>query len=78
VIDAVGAPDAYLAALEMVRRGGRIVVVGMYAAETIEVQLGVAWIRGLDLRFAGETPVHTGGARRWRRSATEGSIRCRS
>jgi 2-desacetyl-2-hydroxyethyl bacteriochlorophyllide A dehydrogenase len=59
VIDAVGAPDAYLAALEMVRRGGRIVVVGMYAAETVELQLGVAWIRGLDLRFAGETPVHT-------------------
>jgi alcohol dehydrogenase len=59
VIDAVGAPDAYLAALEMVRRGGRVVVVGMYAAETVELQLGVAWIRGLELRFAGETPVHT-------------------
>jgi threonine dehydrogenase-like Zn-dependent dehydrogenase len=59
VIDAVGAPDAYLASLEMVRRGGRVVVVGMYAAETVEFQLGVAWVRGLDLRFAGETPVHT-------------------
>jgi 2-desacetyl-2-hydroxyethyl bacteriochlorophyllide A dehydrogenase len=58
VIDAVGAPEAYLASLEMVRRGGRVVVVGMYAAETVELQLGVAWIRGLDLRFAGETPVH--------------------
>jgi 2-desacetyl-2-hydroxyethyl bacteriochlorophyllide A dehydrogenase len=58
VIDAVGAPDAYLASLETVRRGGRVVVVGMYAAETVELQLGVAWIRGLDLRFAGETPVH--------------------
>ena len=58
VIDAVGAPDAYIASLEMVRRGGRVVIVGMYAAETVELQLGVAWIRGLDLRFAGETPVH--------------------
>jgi 2-desacetyl-2-hydroxyethyl bacteriochlorophyllide A dehydrogenase len=58
VIDAVGAPDAYLACLEMVRRGGRVVIVGMYASETVELQLGVAWIRGLDLRFAGETPVH--------------------
>ena len=58
VIDAVGAPDAYLASLEMVRRGGRVVIVGMYAAETVELQLGVVWVRGLDLRFAGETPVH--------------------
>jgi 2-desacetyl-2-hydroxyethyl bacteriochlorophyllide A dehydrogenase len=58
VIDAVGVPDAYREALAIVRRGGRVVVVGMYASETVELQLGVAWIRGLDLRFAGETPVH--------------------
>jgi 2-desacetyl-2-hydroxyethyl bacteriochlorophyllide A dehydrogenase len=58
VVDAVGAPDAYLACLEMVRRGGRVVVVGMYAGESVELQLGVAWVRGLELRFAGETPVH--------------------
>jgi len=30
----------------------------MYASETVELQLGVSWIRGLDLLFAGETPVH--------------------
>src|SRR3990172_2245216 len=58
VVDAVGAPDAYGTALEVVRRGGRVVVVGMYASETVELQLGVSWIRGLDLLFAGETPVH--------------------
>jgi alcohol dehydrogenase len=57
VIDAVGAADAFLGSLEVARRGGRVVIVGMYAAETVELQLGVAWIRGLDLRFAGETPV---------------------
>jgi threonine dehydrogenase-like Zn-dependent dehydrogenase len=44
--------------LDVVRRGGRLIVVGMYTSETVELQLGVAWIRGLDLRFAGETPVH--------------------
>ncbi len=59
VIDAVGAPDAYELAIESVRRGGRVVVVGMYAGETVELQLGVAWARGLRLVFAGETPVHT-------------------
>lgn len=58
VVDAVGAPDAFESCLEIVRRGGRVVVVGMYTAETIELQLGVSWIRGLDLRFAGETPIH--------------------
>ena len=57
VIDAVGAPDAYGLATEVVRRGGRVVVVGMYAGETVELQLGVMWARGLALRFAGETPV---------------------
>jgi threonine dehydrogenase-like Zn-dependent dehydrogenase len=58
VFDAVGAPDAYETALEVVRRGGRVVVVGMYTAEIVDLQLGVSWIQGLDLLFAGETPVH--------------------
>jgi threonine dehydrogenase-like Zn-dependent dehydrogenase len=58
VVEAVGSPEAFGEALAIVRRGGRVVVVGMYAGETVDLQLGVAWIRGLDLRFAGETPVH--------------------
>jgi threonine dehydrogenase-like Zn-dependent dehydrogenase len=58
VVDAVGTPEAFATALEVVRRGGRVVVVGMYTSETIELQLGVAWIRGIRLLFAGETPVH--------------------
>ena len=57
VIDAVGATDAYETALEIVRRGGRIVVVGVYSSQRVELQLGVAWVRGITLRFAGETPV---------------------
>jgi 2-desacetyl-2-hydroxyethyl bacteriochlorophyllide A dehydrogenase len=57
VIDAVGATEAYTSALEIVRRGGRIVVVGVYSSQRVELQLGVAWIRGISLVFAGETPV---------------------
>jgi threonine dehydrogenase-like Zn-dependent dehydrogenase len=57
-IDAVGANDAYATAGDIVRRGGRVVVVGMYTSETTELQLGVSWIRGIQLVFAGETPVH--------------------
>jgi threonine dehydrogenase-like Zn-dependent dehydrogenase len=30
----------------------------MYTGETTELQLGVSWIRGINLVFAGETPVH--------------------
>lgn len=61
-IDAVGAVDAYLAACTIVRRGGRVVVAGVYAGESVELQLGVAWARALDVRFTGVCPVH----RNWR------------
>jgi len=57
VIDAVGATDAYASALEIVRRGGRVVIVGVYTSQRVELQLGVAWIRGISLVFAGETPI---------------------
>jgi threonine dehydrogenase-like Zn-dependent dehydrogenase len=58
VIDAVGHPDAYRSAISVVRRGGRVIIVGMYAGESVEVQLGVYWARSLEVRFAGLCPVH--------------------
>jgi threonine dehydrogenase-like Zn-dependent dehydrogenase len=58
VIDAVGTPEAYATAIESVRRGGDVVVVGMYAGESVELQLGVYWARALTVRFAGICPVH--------------------
>ncbi|HSL10052.1 MAG TPA: alcohol dehydrogenase catalytic domain-containing protein [Actinomycetota bacterium] len=57
-IDAVGSPSAFATAVDVTRRGGRVVVAGMYAGETIDLQLGTYWIRGLDLRFAGVCPIH--------------------
>ncbi|MGZ8578786.1 MAG: alcohol dehydrogenase catalytic domain-containing protein [Actinomycetota bacterium] len=59
VIDAVGAPSAWATANDVVRRGGRVVVMGTYAGEVVELQLGVAWARALEIRFGGETPIHT-------------------
>ena len=59
VIEAVGSPAGFERALDVVRRGGRIVVVGMYASEVFPAQLGVWWTRALDLRFTGLCPVHT-------------------
>ncbi|HWO69540.1 MAG TPA: alcohol dehydrogenase catalytic domain-containing protein [Actinomycetota bacterium] len=57
-IDAVGRPEAFETAVDVVRRGGTVVVVGVYAGETAEVQLGVYWARALTLRFSGLCPVH--------------------
>jgi threonine dehydrogenase-like Zn-dependent dehydrogenase len=73
VIDAVGSPSAFETAADVVRRGGRMVVLGVYAGETIEFQIGVWWARALDVRFAGICPVHAW----WERAMTavvDGSI----
>jgi alcohol dehydrogenase len=58
VIEAVGSPAAFELAIDAVRRGGTVVVVGMYAGETIEVPLGVWWARALRVQFGGICPVH--------------------
>jgi threonine dehydrogenase-like Zn-dependent dehydrogenase len=57
VIDAVGHPSAFDDALGIVRRGGTVAVVGVYASEVAELQLGSAWSRALTFRFAGLTPI---------------------
>lgn len=66
VLEAVGDPRAYESAIDVVRRGGRVVVVGMYAGESVSVQLGVYWARALTVRFAGICPVHA-----WWRAAMD-------
>ena len=57
VIDAVGHPAVFEGAVDAVRRGGTVVVLGVYSSETTELQLGAYWSRALTLRFAGLTPV---------------------
>lgn len=58
VIEAVGAPAAFELSLDAVRRGGSLLVAGMYAGEQVPLQLGAAWARAITLRFAGSTHVH--------------------
>jgi threonine dehydrogenase-like Zn-dependent dehydrogenase len=67
VIEAVGSTAGFACALDIVRRGGRVVVVGMYASEVVDAQLGVWWTRALDLRFTGLCPVHA----MWERARAE-------
>jgi threonine dehydrogenase-like Zn-dependent dehydrogenase len=66
-IDAVGSPLAFERAIGVVRRGGSVVVVGVYASEMVEIQLGVYWARALTIRFTGLCPVHAW----WRQAMDE-------
>ncbi|HEX8099539.1 MAG TPA: alcohol dehydrogenase catalytic domain-containing protein [Actinomycetota bacterium] len=59
VIEAVGNVSAYETAFEVVRRGGRICVVGMFVTESIEIPLGIYWTKAIRIQFAGICPVHS-------------------
>jgi len=57
-MDAVGHVAAVKSAMKCVRDGGRVTVVGVYGGERYELPMGVAWVRGIDFRFAGMANVH--------------------
>lgn len=67
VLEAVGHPAALESALDIVRRGGSVTVVGMYTSETLEIPVGIWWTRALTVRFAGICPVHAW----WERAMAE-------
>jgi 2-desacetyl-2-hydroxyethyl bacteriochlorophyllide A dehydrogenase len=56
-MDAVGHVDAFKSAMRTVGEGGRVVVVGVYGTERYPLAMGAAWIRALDIRFAGMANV---------------------
>jgi threonine dehydrogenase-like Zn-dependent dehydrogenase len=58
VIDAVGAVEVVKTALKCVRDGGRVAIVGVYGQERYELPMGVAWVRGIDLKFSGMANIH--------------------
>jgi alcohol dehydrogenase len=58
VIEAVGHPSSYETALDVVRGGGTVSVVGVFVSERIEVPMGVYWARALRVLFAGMCPIH--------------------
>ena len=57
-IEAVGHASAFESAIDVVRRGGKVVVVWMYTSETVQAQIGIWWARALTVVFAGICPVH--------------------
>ena len=57
-VEAVGGLPAFETARAVVRRGGRISVIGVYGDEVLPVGVREYWTRGLKLLFAGICPVH--------------------
>ncbi len=67
VIEAVGSLEAFETAIDVVRRGGTVAVVGMYAGESFDAPLGIWWARALRVQFTGICPVHAW----WERAMAE-------
>jgi alcohol dehydrogenase len=59
VIEAVGTVPAFERALDLARRGGTVVVMGVFTSEIVPAQFGVWWIRAIQIRLAGTTPIHS-------------------
>jgi threonine dehydrogenase-like Zn-dependent dehydrogenase len=59
--------NAQTAVFEHTDGRGTVVVMGVYTSELVQAQIGVWWIRALQLRFAGTTPVHAW----WERAMAE-------
>ncbi len=57
-IEAVGSVPAFETAVEVVRRGGTVSVVGMFVTESLTIPVGVYWSRMLRLQFSGICPIH--------------------
>jgi alcohol dehydrogenase len=57
-VEAVGNLAAFRTAVSIVRRGGRIGVVGVFGQEELDLDIGYFWSRGLTVSFAGICPVH--------------------
>jgi threonine dehydrogenase-like Zn-dependent dehydrogenase len=57
VVEAVGATGAFKAAMMCARDGGRVVVLGVYGRERYDLPMGVSWVRGLQIVFAGMANV---------------------
>ncbi len=57
VVECVGAIPALLTALDIVRPGGRISVIGVYSEQEIELPLNITFVRGIEIKFCGVANV---------------------
>ncbi len=59
VIDAVGHLSAFESALDVVRRGGILTVLGQYTSESVDLQLGLVYTRGINIVMSGLSHIHS-------------------
>lgn len=57
VIECVGAPQALTTALDIVRPGGCVAVIGVYSDLSYDLSLGEVWRRGIRIEFGGSANV---------------------
>jgi alcohol dehydrogenase len=57
VLECVGGGDPLNTALEIVRPGGRVAVVGVSSLEDFTMNLGMIFVRGIDIKFVGTVDV---------------------
>jgi threonine dehydrogenase-like Zn-dependent dehydrogenase len=57
VIECVGAPEAFTTALNAVRAGGTLAVIGVYSELSYDLPLGEVWRRGITIRMGGSCNV---------------------
>jgi alcohol dehydrogenase len=57
VIECVGAPPAFTTALNAVRAGGTVAVIGVYSEMSYDLPLGEIWRRGITIVMAGSCNV---------------------
>jgi threonine dehydrogenase-like Zn-dependent dehydrogenase len=57
VIECVGGGEPLTSAMELVRPGGRISVIGVSSIEDFTMNLGLTFVRGIDIKFCGTCDV---------------------
>lgn len=57
IIDCVGAPSAFQTALDAVRAGGIVAVIGVYSELTFDLSIGEIWRRGITIVMGGSCNV---------------------
>jgi threonine dehydrogenase-like Zn-dependent dehydrogenase len=58
VIECVGHPDAFTTALDAVRAGGTVAVIGVYSELSYDFPIGEVWRRGITIVMGATCNVH--------------------
>jgi threonine dehydrogenase-like Zn-dependent dehydrogenase len=57
LLECVGAIPALVSAIDIVRAGGRVSIIGIYSEPEMEFPLNLTFVRGIDLKFCGTANI---------------------